>query len=68
MLQIAVSIIVSFSFGVIVGRLVKSPIGRWALVVVVVATVAGGFYLYGAFNALQSVKQPSLLSLLPKLW
>lgn len=68
MLQIAVSIIVSFSFGVIVGRLVKSPVGRWALVVVIVATLAGGFYLYGAFSTLQSVKQPSLLSLLPKLW
>ena len=67
MLQLAVAITVSFSLGVVVGRLVKSPVGRWAFVVVLVATVAGGFYLYGSFNTLQAVKSPSLLSML-KFW
>ena len=68
MFEIAVSIIISFSFGVVVGRLVRLPIGRWALLVVVLAVLVGGAYLYGSFTTLQSVKQPSLWSLLPKLW
>jgi len=67
-LQLAVSIIVSYSLGVVTGRFVKSPIGRWAFVVVLIAVAAGGFYLYGSFNTLQAIKQPGILGMLPKLW
>ncbi len=67
-LQLAVAVVISFSLGVVVGRLIKSPVGRWAMLVVIAAALAGGFYLYGAFNTLQTIKQPALLSWLPRLW
>ncbi len=68
MIQSVATAIILFSLGVVVGRFIKLPVGRWALLIVVLAVLVGGAYLYGAFNTLQSVKTPGIMSLLSSLW
>jgi len=46
--------IVALSAGIVLGRLSKTPLGRWAAVIVVIALVGGAAYLYGIISAMQN--------------
>ncbi len=49
--------VLCLSAGVVLGRFVRTPIGRWAAVVVVIALVFGSAYLYGMIGALQHTQE-----------
>jgi len=68
MIEIMTATVIAFSVGVVAGRLVRAPVGRWALLVVVIAAVAGGAYMYGMVGALKVSQAAPWINLFPKLW
>jgi len=68
MVEIIMAAVIAFSVGVVVGRLVRAPIGRWALLVAVIAAVSGGAYVYGMMGALKVSQAAPWIKLFPKLW